>query len=65
MQEPTWRTWTKTAVITFVLSLGIGALLGDGFGWREWWRQLQYAIAFATVAWLFALTRWHRANSRM
>jgi hypothetical protein len=51
--------------VTFVLSLLIGGLIGDGFGWREWLRQMEYAAGFATVAWLFALMRWHRANSRM
>lgn len=61
MKKPTGNTWLKTLAFTWLSSIAAGYFLHTPLTWRELFSTLNYAIAFATVVWLIALARWHRA----
>ncbi len=61
MKEPTGKTWLRTMLFTWVSSIVAGYFFSTPLTWREAFKTFDYSVAFATVVWLFALVRWHRA----
>jgi hypothetical protein len=60
--KPSWTFWSLWAVFYTALDLIIAAVWHGGFAWNQVRDAVEGAIFAATVTWLFALYKWHKAD---
>lgn len=61
MKEPNAKTWFVTLVFYWLTSLAFSYLHKRVVTWHVAMDTFGSSLAFATVVWLIALARWHRA----
>jgi hypothetical protein len=60
--KPSWGLWTIWLVAYTALDMVLEFVLHDHVAWDQVPGAVEGAVFGATVTWLFALWRWHKAD---
>jgi hypothetical protein len=60
--KPSWAFWLLWVVFYTLLDMIIARVWDGGFAWNQVRGAVEGALFGATVTWLFALYKWHKAD---
>jgi hypothetical protein len=60
--KPSWGLWLIWVVFYTALDMVLARLWHGAFAWDQVQGAVEGALAGATITWLFALYRWHKAD---
>ncbi len=61
--KPSWPFWLIWFTFYTALDLIIATVIHSGFAWTDVQPAVEGALFAATVTWLLALYKWHKADS--
>jgi hypothetical protein len=60
--KPSWALWTIWLVAYTAMDMALEYVLHSQLAWNQVPGAVEGAVFGATVTWLFALWRWHKAD---